>query len=470
MTPILPTIEANTIHQIPLNERHGTPCDLFAIWFAANITMLTVVTGALAPTIYHLSLVQSVLAIVLGNAVGGVFMALHAAQGPELGVPQMVQTRGQFGTVGAVAVIALVVLMYVGFIAANFVLGGETLHLLAGGLGTHAYAVVICLVSLVAAIYGHDLIHLYSKWLSWLAGAALLLCFGWLAFGHGVPASVFAKGGFSINGFLGAVSVGALWQIAYAPYVADYSRYLPPGAGARQAFWASYAGCVLGSILPMVLGALLAAVAGTANITDAFAATLGPVVLFVVPVLSLGIAAGSAMNIYCGVLSAITVVQTFRPNWRARAADRVLASCVMAAVSVVLAVFTAANFMENYTNFILLLLYVLVPWTAINLVDFYLIRHGVYDVDAFFSPDGGRYGRVNGPALLCYGLGILVQIPFVSNPLYTGGVARLLGGADISWIVGLVAVAPLYWAVMKRTQGLSALPAIHAADPRPPTA
>ncbi len=266
------------------------------------------------------------------------------------------------------------------------------------------------------------------------------------------------------------MSVGALWQIAYAPYVADYSRYLPPGAGARQAFWASYAGCVLGSILPMVLGALLAAVAGTANITDAFAATLGPVVLFVVPVLSLGIAAGSAMNIYCGVLSAITVVQTFRPNWRARAADRVLASCVMAAVSVVLAVFTAANFMENYTNFILLLLYVLVPWTAINLVDFYLIRHGVYDVDAFFSPDGGRYGRVNGPALLCYGLGILVQIPFVSNPLYTGGVARLLGGADISWIVGLVAVAPLYWAVMKRTQGLSALPAIHAADPRPPTA
>ena len=64
MTRMLPTIEANTIHQIPLDERHGTPGDLFTIWFGANITILTVVTGALAPTIYHLSLLQSVLAIV----------------------------------------------------------------------------------------------------------------------------------------------------------------------------------------------------------------------------------------------------------------------------------------------------------------------------------------------------------------------------------------------------------------------
>ncbi len=455
MQHILPAIEANTIYQIPLDQRHGKPGDLFAIWFSANIMMLTVVTGALAPTVYHLTLLQSVVAIVLGNAVGGVFMALHAAQGPELGVPQMVQTRGQFGTVGAVAVIALVVLMYVGFIAANFVLGGESLHLLLGGLGPHGYAVAICLVSLAAAIYGHDVIHAYSRYLAWLAGAALLLCFFWVAFVHGVPAAAFTKGAFSINGFLGAVSVGALWQIAYAPYVADYSRYLPPGAGARRAFWASYAGCVLGSVFPMALGALLAVVAGTANITDAFGVTMGPIVLIVLPVLSFGIAAGSAMNIYCGVLAGITVVQTFLPRWRARAVDRVLASCLMAGASVVLAVLAAGNFLENYTNFILLLLYVLVPWTAINLVDFYLIRHGAYDVDAFFRPDGGRYGQYNVPALVCYAAGIVVQIPFVSNPLYTGVVARLLGGADVSWVVGLVVVGPLYWGVVKvRKEGL----------------
>ena len=35
------------------------------------------------------------------------------------------------------------------------------------------------------------------------------------------------------------------------------------------------------------------------------------------------------------------------------------------------------------------------PWTAVNLVDFYLVGHGDYAVDDFFRADGGRYGRVN---------------------------------------------------------------------------
>jgi len=119
-------------------------------------------------------------------------------------------------------------------------------------------------------------------------------------------------------------------------------------------------------------------------------------------------------------------------------------------VALVLAVFAAGDFMETYTDFILLLLYVLVPWTAINLVDFYLVRRGDYDVASFFRADGGRYGRWDLGTLGCYGVGIVVQIPFVSNPLYTGWVARLLGGADVSWIVGLVVVGPLYWVMMRR--------------------
>ena len=449
----MPVPETNTIRQIPLNERHGRPRDLFAIWFGSNIMMLTIVTGALAPTVYHLGLVQSCIALVLGNAVGGVFMALHAAQGAELGVPQMVQTRGQFGSVGAIAVIALVLVMYIGFVASNFVLGASAMQRLAGGLGMPEYVAVIGSISLAGAIYGHDLIHLYSKALSWIAGAALAVCFVWLIVVHGITHVALAQGGFSINGFLGAISAGALWQIAYAPYVSDYSRYLPPGVGARQAFWASYAGCVLGSVLPMLLGAILVIVSGVTDITDAFVKCLGPIALFVVPVFSLGIAAGSAMNIYCGVLSGITIIQTFAPEWQARVAERVVGSCLITGVSVFLAVFGAANFLENYTDFILLLLYVLVPWTAINLIDFYLIRHGDYDVAAFFRPDGGRYGKFNWVALACYGFGVLVQLPFMSNPLYTGWAARLLGGADVSWIIGLLVIGPLYWLIMRRQAG-----------------
>jgi len=35
-------------------------------------------------------------------------------------------------------------------------------------------------------------------------------------------------------------------------------------------------------------------------------------------------------------------------------------------------------------------------------------------------------------------VGILVQIPFIASALYTGPIARAMGGIDLSWIVGLM--------------------------------
>src|ERR1700753_2480581 len=112
-------LENSTIQPIPLGERHGTPADLFTVWFGTNFMLLTVVTGGLAVTTFALPFGWALIALICGNLAGAVFMALHAAQGPTLGVPQMVQTRGQFGTLGSLLVVSIVLLMYVGFLASN---------------------------------------------------------------------------------------------------------------------------------------------------------------------------------------------------------------------------------------------------------------------------------------------------------------------------------------------------------------
>ena len=93
----------------------------------------------------------------------------------------------------------------------------------------------------------------------------------------------------------------------------------------------------------------------------------------------------------------------------------------------------------------------MVPWTAVNRVDYYLIRHGDYDVPSFFAADGGIYGRYNVAALVCYVLGIIVQVPFIASNVYTGPIARAMGGIDFSWIVGVLIVsAGYYFAVRSR--------------------
>jgi len=444
------TIESSTIYAIPSSERHGKSRDLFTVWFGSNIMLLTVVTGALAVTIFRLSFIYAVLAIVIGHLVGGIFMALHSAQGPQLGVPQMVQTRGQFGSFGSLLVVVLVVVMYLGFFASNAVLGGQSLHGLFPALSINGGIVVVCTFSVLATIFGYRLIHGYTRVMTYFSGSILLLTFIWIVFINGLPENFMQRGGFNWPGFLGTLSVAALWQLAYAPYVSDYSRYMPEDTGSRTAFWASYSGCCLGSIFPMLLGVVVALCIEGDDVVDGIATMTGSISFLVLATLSIGVAATNAMNCYCGALSTITVGQTLFPKWSAGAGSRAIVALVLFSISLALALLGKDDFMTNYTNFILLLLYVLVPWTAINLVDYYLVKHGSYDVPSFFRRDGGVYGYFNWTAVLCYFTGIIVQIPFMSTDIYTGYVANQMNGADISWLVGLAVISPLYYVLASR--------------------
>jgi NCS1 family nucleobase:cation symporter-1 len=449
-------LEINTIQPVPLDARHGKARDLFTVWFGTNLQFLAIVTGALAVTAFHLPFGAAVVGIVAGNLVGAVFMALHAAQGPTLGVPQMVQTRGQFGAVGSLLVVGIVIIMYVGFFASNLVMGGEALASLVRGATATPGIALGALLGLVAAVYGHDLIHAYARVMTYVSGVVLLLTAVWIIWVHGLPVGFLTRNSFTWSGFLGIVSTGALWQLSYAPYVSDYSRYMPRDTGARPAFWASYWGCTLGSMLPMILGTVVAlTMTGKGSVVAQLALLTQGIAPLVLIVFSVGIAVSNAMNLYCGALCVLTFGQTLFASWSPGAAARTWASFVLTGVALAAALLSKDSFLANYEDFILLLLYVLVPWTAINLVDYYLLRHGDYDVAAFMRRDGGPYGRFNVPAIGCYAFGILVQLPFVASPLYTGPIARLLGGIDLSWIVGLVLISPLYYWLGRRSQSRS---------------
>lgn len=54
------------------------------------------------------------------------------------------------------------------------------------------------------------------------------------------------------------------------------------------------------------------------------------------------------------------------------------------------------------------------------------------------------YGRWQWRGLLAYGAGFVAMVPFFSIGLYTGPVARALGGVDISILIGLPVAAGIY--------------------------
>jgi NCS1 family nucleobase:cation symporter-1 len=450
-------IERRTIDVVPEAERHGTPRSQFTLWFGANMQITAIVDGALA-VVFGADALWAIIGLLIGNILGGAVMALHSAQGPRLGVPQMISSRAQFGVYGAALPLVLVVVMYLGFAATGTVLAGQALS---ETVGTDSRAFGIIAFGALTAIFatlGYRYIHTIGR-VSTVVGIVGFSYLGIRLVSEYDVTSLLGVKPFDIVTFLLAISLGAGWQLTFGPYVADYSRYLPSATPARSTFLATFSGSVLGSQWSMTLGALVAAIpasnGGIGFLTQqvGFLGDLaggGAVAILIYLVIVVGKLAVNCLNAYGGFMTMLTTVSAFRRSSHVSGTVRALYIGAFIAASVGVALFASADFLTSFRNFVLVLLMVFTPWSAINLVDYYLISRERVDVEALYDPDG-RYGRWNLVALSTYVIGVVAQIPFLAQTLYTGPATKALGGADISWLVGLVVTAVVYYVWARRS-------------------
>ncbi|KAF1057477.1 MAG: hypothetical protein GAK45_02430 [Pseudomonas citronellolis] len=445
-------IESHTVDQVPTSERHGRPRDLFTLWFSTNIAPLPVVTGAMVVQVFHLDLLWGLLAIVLGHMLGGIVIALASAQGPQLGIPQMVQSRGQFGRYGALLIVFFAAVIYLGFFISNIVLAGETIHGIVPRVPMPLAIILGAVGATAIGVIGYRFIHTLNRIGTWVMGSALLAGFIVIFCGD-LPADFLSRGSFNGSGWVATLCLGIIWQISFSPYVSDYSRYLPTNVGILRPFLATYFGACLGTILSFSFGAV--AVLAVPEGTEAMAAVkqstgvLGPLlmVLFLLNIIS-----HNALNLYGAVLSIVTSVQTFASRWTPSVPAKVALSAVVLVGACIVALGASSNFISHFIGLILALLLVLVPWVSINLIDFYLVKRGQYDIASIFRADGGIYGRFNPQAIIAYVAGILIQLPVANTSLYVGPYANYLGGADVSWLAGLLVTCPLYYCLATRSR------------------
>ncbi|WP_329395088.1 cytosine permease [Streptomyces lydicus] len=458
-------VERRSIDVVPDDERHGSAVSQFTLWLGANLQVTAVVTGALA-VVFGANAFWSLIGLLLGNLAGGAVMALHSAQGPRLGLPQMITSRAQFGVRGAVVPLALVIVMYIGFFASGSVLAGQAVGELTH-LGETPGIIVFAAVTALAAAVGYRLIHTLGK----IAGLVCALTFVYLGIRllqRADLGTLLADHRFALPAFLLAVSLSASWQLAFGPYVADYSRYLPRHTSARATFWWTLSGSVLGSQWSMTFGALAAAAAPAAFVGHEVGYLVGLggtglIASFLYFVIALGKLTINILNTYGGFMSLVTSVSGFRgqKTLSPRGRSAYIAGIMLAGTAV--ALLGKDSFLTSFKDFLLFLLTFFTPWSAINLVDYYLISKERYDVPALSDP-AGRYGAWNVKALAVYALGVLAQLPFLATAFYTGPLVDPLGGADVSWLVGLAVPAVLYWLTARRDTARVAQPAVPDAE------
>ena len=440
-------IETRSIDYVPLAERHGKVWHLWPVWFSGDAHLATLAVGVLGITLGG-NLLWTAIAVILGCLLGTFFMAFHSTQGPQLGLPQMIQSRPQFGYTGALLVWGVALVAYIGYNAFNQVLAAQALHQLTPAISATSGTAMVAfaLAALALAVIGYDKIHLAQRGFAYLMIVMLTIFSIGALFVLRFPPAQWQPGGFRAVPFLAQLFAAASYQLSWSIYVSDYSRYLPRDVGVRESFWWTYLGAFVGGAWMMLVGTVAAAAAPRLDVAaamehaaDAVVPGLGKILLFAA---LLGLITISALNYYGASLTLLSVADTVKPL-KCTVGKRLASLLAAFAASCLIAVSSSGDFVNRFGDLLALLLYLFTPWTAINLVDFYVVRRGHYSIREIFNP-AGLYGRWNWRGLTAYLVGFLVMVPFFSTTIYTGPVARALGGADIAMLVGLPVAAGIY--------------------------
>jgi len=440
-------IELRSIDYVPTSERHGEVSHLGAIWFVGNINLTAMATGVAALAI-GASLFWTIVATVIGSLFGTFFMAFHSAQGPQLGLPQLVQSRPQFGYVGAALTVWVFALInYVAYNTSDALLSGAAVNSLFSGVSTNVGYFIAAAIAAAIALYGYRWIHRINRYLTWPLLVVMLLLSVAAFTNNSLPTSAFTPGDFQLAPFMTVFVIVAGFQLGWAPYVSDYSRYLPSTVSVRSTFWWTYLPSGLSGIWVFVLGAVMAAAAPEDDPVTAFKKAADSLFngfgTIAIAALLVGLLSVMAINQYGGMMSMISIRDSFKPV-RPTRQIRAIGIAIMFFMVWGIAQFVGIDrFNTFYGNVLIFLAYLFTPWTAINLVDYFVVRRGNYVIGEIFNRDG-IYGRWGWRGNLAYGVGLLAMVPFMVTTPFVGFIAAKLDSVDYSLFVGLPVAAVLY--------------------------
>jgi len=434
-------------------DRTATPREFLWIWHSAQFSLGVVVLGSV-PVSFGLGWWGSVTSTLIGLLIGTLVFAPLARFGMRTGATDAVSSAAHFGVRGRAITSAITLCVAIGFFAIAVWTGG-TAVIVAGQrmfgtpAGDGALAAIIPIVAVavvLVAVFGRQALLATYKMVTAIGGIVLLLLVVALlpGFEPSTAGGRLLLGGFWSTWALG-VTFGSTVPVTYATLQGDYSRHLRPDTADRSAVVWNGAAMFLSNAIVLTIGIMASTMIRESSAPWVIALT-GVVpswfVAFVVVFGFFGTLPQGALCIYAAGLAANSLV---------RGASRVSCTLAMAGVGVGVLYIGAIAYdaINSIATFILFLLALIAPWTAIMLVGF-AQRRGRYAPAELLGR--GRYwftGGVNFRALTAFLPAVVLGLLLAANPVYTGPLAGIAAGVDLSCIAPFVVAGTAYYVLCK---------------------
>jgi NCS1 nucleoside transporter family len=451
--------DLHSIEPIPERDKDSTGPQQMWIWAGANIAPINWALGALG-IVLKLGLLETIAVIVIGNIIGCAIFAAFTVMGHKTGVNQMVLCRSAFGRRGAYLPSALMFLMTLGWIGVNTYFPVKIAVAILGQFGigdTWVTNLVVCTVvmvlQVVIGLYGFYAIRTFEKYTVPITAAIMVLMSilawsrpGVVNWGHTTslpPGAHLAM----LSLLMTAIGVG--WGISWVTWASDYSRFVPRTESSSSVFWYSYVGMLVPTVWLAILGATVASVTQDTDPAKMVSAVFGGAMSVLVLLMVLhGPIATNILNVYSAALAALSM------GVRLSRTAMALIAGVVGYVVTIYFVFQP-SFAKAFDNWMISLLLWMSPWAGVVLADFFIKRRGQIDLDQLYrEPEQSAYGDINWAGIVAFIAGLIAGwsvedglVGALQGPIST----KLLGGADLSWLVGIVVAGGLYLALSRQT-------------------
>jgi nucleobase:cation symporter-1, NCS1 family len=466
-------VELRGVEPVDPSSRFGHPSRLFTLWFSGQLSPSTLFVGVLG-TALGLGWQLGVVAIVIGNLLGSITVAMLAVIGTRTGVPQLQQSRMAFGRLIQFPA-GLTWLTQIGFEALAAVFGAEALTVIFGINYYVGLAITFGLMA-VLSIVGYELIHIFEK----VMAVVLLVLFAIITirtFDDHPHVTSHLSGGPLVGMFLLMIAIVFGYAISWGLNAADLARYLPEDTPAYQTFTAVYGGLCAGMIWIEILGfAASALFAGLSSMAGVYKVVGGGALGQVAMVgMFLGTLAILAIEDYGAALQAQALgVRLLRPF------------LTVASAGVAFAVASWLNTGSLYVKFenvLLLITYWTASWTAIVLIN-WVMEGRRMDTESRYTLFSSPISRLlltkeNIWAAIALVVGFIACLPFsdtttglsIDNAtpglkwLFGGVSNHFLYGGDLAFYVAFIVSAAVYLGAVVVLRSRQAAPAAMGVSP-----
>ena len=452
--------DIHSIEPIPEADRDSTGPQQMWIWAGANIAPVNWALGALG-IVLKLGLWETIAVIVLGNIIGCAIFAAFTVMGHKTGVNQMVLCRSAFGRRGAYLPSLLMFLTTLGWIGVNTYFPVKIAVAILGQFGigdtvmTNMVVItVVVLLQMLIGVYGFYAIRTFEKYTVPVTVAimALMSILAWSQPGvvNWGLTSTLAPGAHLAMLTLLMTAIGVGWGISWVTWASDYSRFVPSSVSSKAVFWYSYVGMFVPTVWLAILGATVASVTLDTDPAKMVSAVFGGITSLLVLLMVLhGPIATNILNVYSAALAALSMGVHL---------SRTAIALIVGIASYLVAIYFVfePSFAKAFDNWMISLLLWMSPFAGVVLADFFIKRRSQIDVrELYRAPEASAYGDINWAGIVAFIAGLiagwLVQdglVPALQGPISTG----LLGGADLSWLAGILVAGGVYLALSQRAE------------------